>query len=164
MIGAIVRAERKRRGWTQQELADRSGLAQGYLTLLETGQRQNPEIDTLRKLAAAFNWPVDRLLTEAPPAVGAAPVERLAALGWPAGELAHLAAAWPEFSEAQRLHVVQTAEELEQDQETLRQEQHQVEMRRAAKLEAMRLLLRKRRTPPLVKAPGHPTHTERVPG
>jgi transcriptional regulator with XRE-family HTH domain len=39
MTGAEVRAGRDRRGWQQEELAERLGVSQGYVSLLESGQR-----------------------------------------------------------------------------------------------------------------------------
>jgi transcriptional regulator with XRE-family HTH domain len=39
MTGAEVRAARERRGWQQEELADRLGVSQGYVSLLEGGRR-----------------------------------------------------------------------------------------------------------------------------
>ena len=44
---------RKARGWTQEELAERSGLSQQYLSDLERGKR-NPTIVTIYELAQAF--------------------------------------------------------------------------------------------------------------
>ena len=39
MTGAEVRAGRERRGWQQEELAERLGVSQGYVSLLERDQR-----------------------------------------------------------------------------------------------------------------------------
>lgn len=39
MSGADVRAARERRGWQQEELAERLGVSQGYVSLLESGRR-----------------------------------------------------------------------------------------------------------------------------
>jgi transcriptional regulator with XRE-family HTH domain len=39
MTGADVRAGRERRGWQQDELAERLGVSQGYVSLLERGRR-----------------------------------------------------------------------------------------------------------------------------
>jgi transcriptional regulator with XRE-family HTH domain len=39
MTGADIRAARERRGWQQEELADRLGVSQGYVSLLESGRR-----------------------------------------------------------------------------------------------------------------------------
>lgn len=42
MTGMQVRAHRKARGWTQTELAERLGVSQGYVCLLERAQRAVP--------------------------------------------------------------------------------------------------------------------------
>ncbi|NOT45996.1 MAG: helix-turn-helix transcriptional regulator [Acidobacteria bacterium] len=42
MTGKQVRAHRKARGWTQAELAERLGVTQGYVCLLERAQRAVP--------------------------------------------------------------------------------------------------------------------------
>jgi transcriptional regulator with XRE-family HTH domain len=39
MSGADVRAARERRGWQQDQLAERLGVSQGYVSLLESGRR-----------------------------------------------------------------------------------------------------------------------------
>lgn len=39
MTGADVRVARERRGWQQGELAERLGVSQGYVSLLESGRR-----------------------------------------------------------------------------------------------------------------------------
>jgi transcriptional regulator with XRE-family HTH domain len=52
---------RKRRKWTQAELADKAGLSRGYLARLETA-RQDPTLTTLEALARALGVKVSRLL------------------------------------------------------------------------------------------------------
>ena len=44
---------RKERGWTQEELSERCGLSQQYLSDLERGKR-NPTIVTIYEIAQAF--------------------------------------------------------------------------------------------------------------
>ena len=39
MTGAEVRTARERRGWQQGQLAERLGVSQGYVSLLENGRR-----------------------------------------------------------------------------------------------------------------------------
>lgn len=54
---AIVQAmidARKRKGITQKELSERTGIAQGDISKLENGNG-NPSIKTLQRLAAAMN-------------------------------------------------------------------------------------------------------------
>lgn len=49
-----IRGERKRRGWTQDELAERAGIAQTTLSAIEIGHVKNPSFDIMKKLAVAF--------------------------------------------------------------------------------------------------------------
>jgi transcriptional regulator with XRE-family HTH domain len=53
LVGDNCARLRKARGWTQEELAERSGLTQQYLSDLERGKR-NPTIVTLYELAQAL--------------------------------------------------------------------------------------------------------------
>jgi transcriptional regulator with XRE-family HTH domain len=62
---------RARAGLTQQELATRSGLSIAQVVALEQGKRDNPRLDTLRKLAAALGCTVAELVGEEPPAAPA---------------------------------------------------------------------------------------------
>ncbi len=97
MLGETVKAERKRRGWTQQELAHRSGLAQGYWTLLENGKRANPGVDTLQKLGRAFDLTVDQLLAGTANSEQAFPAETLRTAGLPDAEIARISALWEQY-------------------------------------------------------------------
>jgi transcriptional regulator with XRE-family HTH domain len=56
-----VRRLRKKRGMSQQGLAQRAGLSREYVARLETGQH-NPSLATLQKLAKALGVPVTALL------------------------------------------------------------------------------------------------------
>jgi DNA-binding XRE family transcriptional regulator len=58
-----IRRLREARDMTQQELATRAGLTQGYVSQLESGLKQSPSLPTLRKLARALGVPVAELLT-----------------------------------------------------------------------------------------------------
>ena len=53
LVGDNCARLRKARGWTQEELAERSGLSQQYLSDLERGKR-NPTVVTLFELAQAL--------------------------------------------------------------------------------------------------------------
>ena len=56
-----VRRLRKRRGMSQQKLAQRAGLSREYVARLEIGHH-NPSLSTLQKLARALRVPVTALL------------------------------------------------------------------------------------------------------
>ncbi len=53
LVGRNVRAARSERGMTQEELAERSGFSQQYISDLECGRR-NPTIVSLHELAQAL--------------------------------------------------------------------------------------------------------------
>ncbi|MEM6705632.1 MAG: helix-turn-helix transcriptional regulator [Acidobacteriota bacterium] len=55
-----IRAERRSRGWTQQQLAERVGLARQSIIALEKG-RFDPTLETALRLAAVFDRTVDHL-------------------------------------------------------------------------------------------------------
>jgi len=54
-------------GLTQQELAARSGLSMAQIMALEQGKRDNPRLDTLRKLAVGLGCTVGELVGDKPP-------------------------------------------------------------------------------------------------
>ena len=56
-----IKAARKKRGWSQEELAQKAGLSRTYLARLETA-RQDPTLSTLEKLAKALRVNVAKLL------------------------------------------------------------------------------------------------------
>ena len=56
-----LRLLRERRGLTQEQLAEKSGVSRTYLARLETG-RQDPTLSTLEKLAKALGVKVGRLV------------------------------------------------------------------------------------------------------
>ena len=61
LVGRNVREIRRARAMTQEELADRSGFSQQYISGLERGSR-NPTIVSLFELAQALEvQPVDLL-------------------------------------------------------------------------------------------------------
>jgi transcriptional regulator with XRE-family HTH domain len=68
-------AERKRRGWSQAELARRAWLNPNTISLIETG-RLRPYPSQLRKICTALGWPeseAERLLAAGAPVIN--PVE-----------------------------------------------------------------------------------------
>ena len=67
----MIKELRERRGMTQEELARRAGVSQGYVAKLEppsrpgrrkTVRQTNPSLDVLKRLARAFGVPVTELL------------------------------------------------------------------------------------------------------
>lgn len=63
-FGAIVRAERSSRKFTQQELAFAAELSLTYIGEIERGQRM-VSLDTLQRIARALNMSAAELLTKA---------------------------------------------------------------------------------------------------
>lgn len=82
-IGKVVRALREARGLTQVELARKAKIAQPYIAMLERGDRKNPSLPVLRRIAKALDAPVEELLSGRLPMSGAQAVnlifERLCA-------------------------------------------------------------------------------------
>lgn len=62
LVGANVRRVRLERGLTQEQLAERSGFTQHYLSGLEQGRR-NPTVVTVFEIAQALGVDHLRLLT-----------------------------------------------------------------------------------------------------
>lgn len=50
-----IRGERRRRGWTQDELAEIAGIGQATISQIEMGHIKNPRFDVMKRLAAAFD-------------------------------------------------------------------------------------------------------------
>lgn len=53
IVGDNVRAQRERRGWSQEQLADRSGIHRTYISGVERGIR-NPTVTIISILAGAL--------------------------------------------------------------------------------------------------------------
>lgn len=64
-LGANVRRARERRGWSQEELADRSGIHRTYISGVERGAR-NPTIRIVASIATALELPAAALVEETP--------------------------------------------------------------------------------------------------
>jgi len=60
-IGRQIRQAREAAGWTQAELAERAGLSQQHVSLIEAGGRPELSIRTLMRLADALqaDWCYD---------------------------------------------------------------------------------------------------------
>jgi transcriptional regulator with XRE-family HTH domain len=74
-FGERLKEGRKRRGLSQRELADTSGVSLSLIRKLEQGERQDTRLETARRLASALRIPTSRLIeseaTDAEPAAGA---------------------------------------------------------------------------------------------
>lgn len=55
-VATMIRDMREQAAWTQQELADRSGLSLRALSNLECGRVQCPRVHTLRDIAKALGF------------------------------------------------------------------------------------------------------------
>jgi len=64
-IGRNVAAERTRRDWTQQRLAEKSGVSESYVAKIESGAHM-PSVYILGKIAGALDLRVDDLMPESP--------------------------------------------------------------------------------------------------
>jgi transcriptional regulator with XRE-family HTH domain len=53
-FGEWLRGERLRHGWTQQQLADASGVSQPHIANLEVGNSRNPRANTIERLERAL--------------------------------------------------------------------------------------------------------------
>lgn len=60
-LGSNLKAARTKRGWTQEELAEHSGVQAGEISRMEASKR-DPQVSTLLKLAAALEVPPGQLL------------------------------------------------------------------------------------------------------
>lgn len=55
----IIRVKRVKKGWTQLELAEVSGVPQCTISQIERGSRRYPTYDTIRKIAKALDLPLE---------------------------------------------------------------------------------------------------------
>ena len=58
----MIRQMREQQGLSQLALAKKADVAQGYISSLEAGEKKNPSIAILRKIAKALGVPVTELL------------------------------------------------------------------------------------------------------
>jgi transcriptional regulator with XRE-family HTH domain len=61
-MSAIVKRLRKARNLTQEQLAKKAGVTQGYISQLEAGTRKDPGVKVALRLAQALGVPVTELL------------------------------------------------------------------------------------------------------
>lgn len=62
MVTLLVRERRMSSHLSQTELSSLSGVPQGIISGIESGNTKNPRIDTVAKLASALGCTVDELL------------------------------------------------------------------------------------------------------
>ncbi|GAA2957054.1 helix-turn-helix domain-containing protein [Streptomyces enissocaesilis] len=61
-VGERLREVRKRRGLSQRELANESGVSLSLIRKLEQGEREDTRLETVRRLAAALRVPTTQLV------------------------------------------------------------------------------------------------------
>jgi len=54
-VGAVIRAVRRRRSWRQSDLAQRTGVHQAWISLLERGHLAVLRVDVVRRISAALD-------------------------------------------------------------------------------------------------------------
>lgn len=59
-----IKALRESQGMSQSTLSRKSGVKQQTISMLETGERKMPRVDTAKKLADALGCTVDDLLKD----------------------------------------------------------------------------------------------------
>jgi transcriptional regulator with XRE-family HTH domain len=62
MLAKRVKELRNRKGWSQQKLAEKTGLSFNTITKIEQGIGDSPTLKTLVKLADAFGVGLDELV------------------------------------------------------------------------------------------------------
>jgi len=63
VLGYNMRIYRKKRAWSQEDLAEKSNLHRTYISGIELGKR-NPTLAIIYKIAGALNVKVSELLRE----------------------------------------------------------------------------------------------------
>ncbi|MDP3764624.1 MAG: helix-turn-helix transcriptional regulator [bacterium] len=61
-FGKKIREERFKRGFSQEELAIRTGVHRTYIGMIERGEK-NITLINIKKIAKAFDLTIDKLLT-----------------------------------------------------------------------------------------------------
>ena len=61
-FGRVLRTLREEKGLTQVDLAEKVKVGQSYIAMLEIGEKQNPSLDVLQRLAKALKVKVTELL------------------------------------------------------------------------------------------------------
>jgi len=61
MLAQKLKDLRKKEGWSQQKLAEKTGLSFNAITKIEQGLAKHPTLKTLIKIADAFGVSLDEL-------------------------------------------------------------------------------------------------------
>lgn len=64
-LGQTIRAIREAHGLSQKEVAEAAGIDQSYLSMIESGQRRNPGMRIMSRLAQALQVSMDELAERA---------------------------------------------------------------------------------------------------
>ena len=64
-LSDYIRKMRKRKGWSQRDLATASGISNAEISRIEAGKRKEPSSSVLKAIANALNIPVEELLQQA---------------------------------------------------------------------------------------------------
>ena len=62
MLSKKIKELRKKAGWSQQKLAEKTGLSYSVVTKIEQGAATMPTIQTMIKIADAFSISLDELV------------------------------------------------------------------------------------------------------
>ena len=62
MLAERIKKFRKQKGWSQQKLAEKTGLSFNAITKIEQGLAKHPTLKTLIKLADVFGMSIDALI------------------------------------------------------------------------------------------------------
>lgn len=61
-LGKMLRELRETKGMSQVNLAEKARVSQAYIAMLESGEKRNPSLVILRRLANALGVPVIEIL------------------------------------------------------------------------------------------------------
>lgn len=62
MLSKKIKELRTKAGWSQQKLAEKTGLSYSVITKIEQGTAKQPTIQTMIKIADAFGITLDELV------------------------------------------------------------------------------------------------------
>ena len=62
MLSENIKNLRKKHDLSQEQLAQKAGITYSTLIKIESGLNKNPTLETLTKIASAFNIKIDKLV------------------------------------------------------------------------------------------------------